>query len=79
VLRDELAESQTFVQLAHQGQAAVGGDSRSPETDLQGNLKGKLKGLVWLLTHSGINRGLGAETEIGNPAERNGEHLEEPQ
>jgi hypothetical protein len=52
VLRDELAESQTFVQLAHQGQAAVGGDSRSLEIDLPASVEGELKGLVWLLTHS---------------------------
>ena len=52
MLRDELAESQTFVQLAHQRQAAIGGDSRSLGTDIQGSVKGELKGLVWLLTHS---------------------------
>jgi hypothetical protein len=73
------SNSRTRVRLPPACRRQVRRDSRSPETDLQGSLKGKLKGLVWLLTHSGINRGLGAETEIGIPAEHNGEHLEEPQ
>lgn len=51
VLFDEFAESQTFIQLPHQKQAAIRSDSRSLEIHLQGAVEGKLKGLVLFLTH----------------------------
>jgi hypothetical protein len=46
VLGDEIAEAQTFIQLAHQNEAAVGGDARSLEIDLQRGIEGELKGLI---------------------------------
>ncbi|HUE02781.1 MAG TPA: hypothetical protein VMR62_24660 [Bryobacteraceae bacterium] len=51
VLSDQFAEAQTFVQLAHQNQTAVGGDSRALEIDLQRSVKKELKGLILFLTH----------------------------
>jgi hypothetical protein len=48
VLDDEIAESQTFVQLTNQNQAAVGGDPRSLEIHLQRGVEGKLKWPVLL-------------------------------
>jgi len=47
------SNSRTRVRLPPACRRQVRGDSRSPETDLQGSLKGKRKGLVWLLTQSG--------------------------
>jgi hypothetical protein len=51
VVGDEITEAQTFVQLAHQNQAAVGGDPRSLEIHLQRSVEGELKWLVLFLTH----------------------------
>lgn len=51
VLRDEVAESQTFVLLAYQNQATIGGDSRSLEIHLQRGIEGELKRLILCLTH----------------------------
>jgi hypothetical protein len=51
VLRDQVAEAQPLVQLAHEDQAAIGGDSRSLELDLQRHAERELKGLVCRLTH----------------------------
>ncbi len=39
MLRDEVAEPQPFVQLAHEDQATIGGDPRPLELDLQRGLK----------------------------------------
>jgi hypothetical protein len=50
VRRDEVAESQTFIQLPHQDQATVGGNPPSLEVGLPGSAKGELEGLVWFLT-----------------------------
>jgi hypothetical protein len=43
VLGNEITEAQTFIQLAHQNQAAVGGDPRSLEIHLQRGIEGELK------------------------------------
>jgi hypothetical protein len=51
VLRDEVAEPQTFVELPHEDQAAIGGDPRSLELDLQRRVERELKGLGLRLTH----------------------------
>jgi len=51
VLSDQIAEAQPLVQLPHQDQAAVGGDPRSLEIDLQSSVEGQLKGLVLFVTH----------------------------
>jgi len=50
MLFDELSQAEPFVQLAHQNQAAVGGDPRSLEIDLQSRVEGKLKRLILFLT-----------------------------
>jgi hypothetical protein len=51
VLFDQFAESQAFVQLAHQNQATIRSDSRPLEIDPQGSVERELKGLVLSLTH----------------------------
>src|SRR5450759_3077838 len=51
VLLGKFTESQTFVYLPHQNQAAIGSDSRSLEIDLQGSIEEELKGMVLFLTH----------------------------
>jgi hypothetical protein len=58
VLADPIAEAQTLVQLAHQNQAAVGGDSGSLEIDLQSSVERKLKGLVLFVTPWGWASGV---------------------
>ena len=50
---DEFTEAQTFVQLTNQNQAAVGGDSRTLEIDLQRGVEGKLK---WMATNGAATR-----------------------
>jgi hypothetical protein len=44
-------KAQTFVQLAHQNQAAVGSHSRALELDPQGAVERELKGLLLRITH----------------------------
>jgi hypothetical protein len=51
VLRDEVAEAQPLVELPHEDQAAIGGDPRSLELDLQRRVERELKGLGLRLTH----------------------------
>jgi hypothetical protein len=59
VFGDEFAEAQTFVQLAHQNQATVGGDPRSLEIDLEGGVAGKPEWLNRFRAYSpGLRRGL---------------------
>jgi hypothetical protein len=48
---DELLQTQSLIQLAHQNQATVGSHSRSLEIDLQGSIERELKGLILFLTH----------------------------
>ena len=67
VLGDEITEAQTFVQLAHQNQAAVGGDPRSLEIDLQRSVEGELKWPVLSLTHWVLTSG--ASSSRSNPHE----------
>jgi len=50
VLRNQVAEAQTLVQLAHEDQAAIGGEPRSLELDLQRGVEREPKGLVCGLT-----------------------------
>jgi len=51
VLGDERTQSQTLIQLAHQKQTAVGGDTRTLKINLQRRVKRELKGLILFLTH----------------------------
>ena len=51
VFDDERTQSQTFIQLAHQKQTAVGGDARTLEINFQERVKRELKGLILFLTH----------------------------
>src|ERR1019366_5025537 len=51
MLSNEFTESQPFVQLPNQNQAAVGGDPRSLEIDLQRTIERELKWLILSLTH----------------------------
>jgi hypothetical protein len=51
VFDDERTQSQTFIQLAHQQQTAVGGDARTLEINFQRRVKRELKGLILFLTH----------------------------
>ncbi len=53
MLLDEFTESQTFVQLPHQNQTSVGGDSRSFEIDFQCSIERELKGLNLVLPCEG--------------------------
>src|SRR5262249_1986905 len=53
VLGDEFAESQTFVQLSHENQAAVRGDPRSLKIDPQGAVEGQLTRLAVFRPHGG--------------------------
>jgi hypothetical protein len=53
MLGPERAQSQTFIQLTHQEQAAVGSDPDPLEIDSQRGDERGLKGLVLLLTHWG--------------------------
>ena len=53
VLFNEFAELQTFVQLTHQQEAAIGGDPRSLEIDVQRGIKRELKCLILFLTQWG--------------------------
>jgi hypothetical protein len=48
---DEFTQTQAFVELPHQNQAAVGGDPRSSEVDFQRSFEAELKRLILLLTH----------------------------
>jgi len=48
---DEFTQTQAFVELPHQNQAAVGGDPRSLELDFQRSFEGEVKRLILLLTH----------------------------
>src|SRR5712692_9433924 len=50
MLLDQFSEPESLVEFAHQDQAAVGSDARALETDLEGGVKGELKGLVWGFT-----------------------------
>ena len=43
-LGDEFAEAQTFVQLAHQNEATIGGDPRARKSTLSEALKESCKG-----------------------------------
>jgi hypothetical protein len=51
VLCDELPQAQALIPLAHQDQAAVGGEPRSLEIDLPSSVEGKRKRLILFLTH----------------------------
>ena len=51
MLCNQVAEAQSLVHLAHEDQAAIGGDPRSLELDLQCGVERELKGLVCGLTH----------------------------
>jgi len=51
VLGDQIAEAQPLVQLAHENQAAVGGDPRALELDPEPGVEGELQGLVLCFTH----------------------------
>ena len=48
---DEFAETQPFIQLTHQEQAAVRSHPRTLEFDPQGAVERELKGLFLRLTH----------------------------
>jgi hypothetical protein len=48
---DESSEPESLVEFAHQDQAAVGSDAGPLEIDLEGGVKGELKGLTLFLTH----------------------------
>ena len=50
MLCNEFAQDQTFIQFAHDNQAAVGTDPRSLGIDLQRGVEGELKGLILFLT-----------------------------
>jgi hypothetical protein len=50
VLPEELAESPTLAQLAHDNQADAGGDSGILKIDLHKGVEGELKGLVLFIT-----------------------------
>jgi hypothetical protein len=47
----EFAQAETFVQLAHQNQATVGGHSRALKLDPQSGVERELKGPLLRLTH----------------------------
>jgi hypothetical protein len=51
IFTDELAQSETFIQLPNQQQASVGGDLRSLEIRLQRGTKREAKRLILYLTH----------------------------
>ncbi len=51
VLRDEVAEAQPFVELAHEDQTAIGGNPRALELHLECGIERELKGLVCCFTH----------------------------
>jgi hypothetical protein len=51
VLGDEFAEAQTFIQFAHQDEAAIRRDARPLEIDLQRSVERELKWLLFSLTH----------------------------
>jgi len=51
MLLDQFSKPESLVEFAHQDQAAVGSDARALETDLEGGIKGELRGLVWGFTH----------------------------
>ena len=51
VLRDECLQPETFIQLAHQNEAGVGGDARTLERDLEEAVERELKWLVSFFTH----------------------------
>jgi hypothetical protein len=51
MLLDQFSKPESLVEFAHQNQAAVGSDVRALEIDLEGGVKGELKGLVWGFTH----------------------------
>lgn len=53
MLLDEFTESPTFVQLPHQNQTSIGGDSRSFEIDFQCSIETELKGLILVLPCKG--------------------------
>jgi len=52
MLFDELSEPQSLVQFPDHNQAAIGGDPRSLEIDLERGVERELKGLVLFVTHS---------------------------
>ena len=51
VLRDQVADAQSLVQLAYEDEPAVGGDPRALELDAEPGVKRELKGLVLCVTH----------------------------
>jgi hypothetical protein len=51
VFDDERTQSQTFIQLAHQKQTTVGGDTRTLKINFQRRVKRELKGLILFLSH----------------------------
>lgn len=50
VFLDELLQTQSLIQLAHQNQATIGSHSRSLEINLQRSIEQELKGLILFLT-----------------------------
>jgi len=51
MLLDQFSEPESFVELAHQDQAAVGRDARTLKIDPERSVEGELKRLVWAFTH----------------------------
>jgi hypothetical protein len=48
---DEIAKTQSFIQLAHQDQPAVGSDAGTLEINLQRGAERELKGPILFFTH----------------------------
>jgi hypothetical protein len=48
---DQFSEPEALVKFTHEDQAAVRGDARPMEIDLQSRVQGKLKRLILFLTH----------------------------
>jgi len=51
MLLDQFSKTESLVEFADQDQAAVGSHARALKIDLEGGVKGELKGLVWGFTH----------------------------
>jgi hypothetical protein len=51
MLVDQFAKAESLVELTHQDQTAVGGDTRTWEIDLERGVEGELERLILSLTH----------------------------
>ena len=51
MLSDQFSEPESLVEFAHQDQAAIGGDARTLEIDLERGVERELKRLAWAFTH----------------------------